>query len=192
MDYDFSNFSLPDALTDAVFPLSASFLENISQMSMQSSFDAVQSATQTLQKAALESLNSSNELISQTSSILCEIANVFSSLNEQNFSEDDSVLLHQSFQNIINFPETIDLKTGKHIIRVKISYIFQIIGILISFLSLLNALCQNLPQHQESCPCLQEHFEEEHSQSLNFDNLPHVVQSPSDSISADAENSFEK
>mgnify|MGYP006983551729 CR=1 FL=1 len=197
MDYDFSNFVLPESLSNTGISLNASSLANIAQMSTSSSLKAVQAASQALQASATTNLNSSSKIISELSEVLSsfsQIAHDFtdSTSKDHIFSENDHAILDKSFGKIIDFPDTVDLKAGKNTIRIKMSYFFQIIGLILTILSFLISMLQNLPQHQEPCPCLQERSEEEHSQSSNSDNLPHVVQSPSNNNSVDDESASEK
>lgn len=196
MDYDFSNFVLPESLSNTGISLNA-FLTNISQISTASSLEAVQAASQALQVASTSALNSYSKTISELSETLSNLNKITNSFTnsdskEHTFSEDDHAILDDSFKKIIDFPDTVDLKAGKNTIRIKMSYLFQIISILLTLLSFLISMLQNLPQHQEPCPCLQERSEEEHSQSSNSDNLPHVVQSPSNNNSVDDESASEK
>lgn len=191
MDYDFSNFVLPESLSNSDI---AVLLTNISQMSTQTSTQAstqasetIQSACQAIQELALDALSSSNKAITDSLSTICNFANTFSNLEEHNFSEDNYLILDGSFKKIIDFPDVIHLKTGKTIIRINMNYVLQMIGILITLLSLFISICQKLPQQNsyQPRPCLQEHFEEERSQSSDSDNPPHAVQSPSDNTLTD-------
>lgn len=111
MDYDFSNFVLPESLSNSDI---AVLLTNISQMSTQTSTQAsetIQSACQAIQELALDALSSSNKAITDSLSTICNFANTFSNLEEHNFSEDDYLILDGSFKKIIDFPDVIHLKT---------------------------------------------------------------------------------
>ena len=134
MDYDFSNFVLPESLSNTGISLNA-FLTNISQISTTSSLEAVQAASQALQTAATSTLNPYSKTISELSETLSNLNKITNSFTnsdskEHTFSEDDHAILDDSFKKIIDFPDTVDLKAGKNTIRIKMSYLFQIISIL--------------------------------------------------------------
>ena len=105
MDYDFSNFVLPESLSNTGISLNA-FLTNISQISTTSSLEAVQAASQALQVASTSALNSYSETISELSETLSNLNKITNSFTnsdskEHTFSEDDHAILDDSFKKII-------------------------------------------------------------------------------------------